>query len=67
MAAGKKPNELYITRVFDAPRTLVFDAFTKPHLVQRWLLGPDGWSMPSCERNTCTCQLLFILPETSSV
>lgn len=41
--------ELVMTRVFDAPRHLVFDAFTKPELVQRWLLGPDGWSMPVCE------------------
>ena len=28
---------------------LVFDAYTKPELVKRWLLGPDGWSMPVCE------------------
>jgi uncharacterized protein YndB with AHSA1/START domain len=41
--------ELFITREFDAPRELVFDAFTKPELVQRWLLGPPGWSMPVCE------------------
>jgi uncharacterized protein YndB with AHSA1/START domain len=41
--------EIVMTRVLDAPRTLVFDAFTKPELVQRWLLGPDGWSMPVCE------------------
>src|SRR5258705_7159856 len=41
--------EIVMTRVFDAPRNLVFDAFTKPELVKRWLLGPDGWSMPVCE------------------
>src|SRR5262249_38424237 len=28
---------------------LVFDAFTKPELVRRWLLGPPGWTMPVCE------------------
>jgi uncharacterized protein YndB with AHSA1/START domain len=38
-----------MTRVFDAPRRLVFDAYTKPELIKRWLLGPDGWSMPVCE------------------
>ncbi|MDQ3315459.1 MAG: SRPBCC family protein [Verrucomicrobiota bacterium] len=38
-----------MTRVFDAPRDLVFDALTKPDLVKRWLLGPPGWSMPVCE------------------
>ena len=41
--------EIMMTREFDAPRRLVFDAFTKPELVQRWLLGPPGWSMPVCE------------------
>jgi hypothetical protein len=41
--------EIVMTRVFSAPRNLVFDAFTKPELVKRWLLGPDGWSMPVCE------------------
>jgi uncharacterized protein YndB with AHSA1/START domain len=41
--------EIVITRAFDAPRKLVFDAFTKPQLVKQWLLGPPGWSMPVCE------------------
>jgi uncharacterized protein YndB with AHSA1/START domain/effector-binding domain-containing protein len=41
--------EIQVERDFDAPRQLVFDAFTKPELVKRWLLGPDGWTMPVCE------------------
>jgi uncharacterized protein YndB with AHSA1/START domain len=41
--------EILITRVFDAPRTLVFDCMTQPELVKRWLLGPPGWTMPVCE------------------
>jgi len=41
--------EIVMTRSFNAPRTLVFDAFTKPDLVRQWLLGPPGWSMPVCE------------------
>jgi uncharacterized protein YndB with AHSA1/START domain len=41
--------EIVVTRDFNAPRRLVFDAYTKPELVQKWLLGPDGWSMPVCE------------------
>lgn len=41
--------EIEIARDFHAPRQLVFDAFTKPELVRRWLLGPDGWTMPVCE------------------
>jgi uncharacterized protein YndB with AHSA1/START domain len=44
-----RDREIVMIRVFDAPRTLVFDAFTKPELVKRWLLGPPGWSMPVCE------------------
>jgi uncharacterized protein YndB with AHSA1/START domain len=41
--------EIQVCRDFDAPRSLVFDAFTKPELVRRWLLGPPGWTMPVCE------------------
>lgn len=40
--------ELIITRIFDAPQEMVFDAFTKPVLLKRWLLGPPGWTMPTC-------------------
>ena len=41
--------EIVITRLFDAPRTLVFDCMSKPELVKKWLLGPPGWTMPVCE------------------
>jgi uncharacterized protein YndB with AHSA1/START domain len=41
--------EIVITRVFQAPRRLVFDALTKPELIRQWLLGPPGWTMPVCE------------------
>lgn len=41
--------ELVMSRSFEAPRALVFDALTKPDLVRQWLLGPPGWSMPVCE------------------
>jgi len=41
--------EIVMTRVFDAPRTLVFDAWTKPELLKRWLHGPEGWLLPVCE------------------
>jgi uncharacterized protein YndB with AHSA1/START domain len=40
--------EIVVTRTFDAPRALVFEAFTSPELVKRWMLGPEGWSMPVC-------------------
>jgi uncharacterized protein YndB with AHSA1/START domain len=41
--------EVVVTRAFNAPRALVWDCHTKPELVRRWMLGPDGWSMPVCE------------------
>jgi len=41
--------DLVMTRDFDAPRTLVYDAHTKPDLVRQWLLGPPGWTMPVCD------------------
>jgi len=41
--------EIAMTRVFDAPRPLVFDAFTKPELIKRWLGVRGGWSMVVCE------------------
>lgn len=41
--------EIVMTRIFDAPRRLVFDAHTRPELIKRWLFGPDGWSMIVCE------------------
>ena len=41
--------EIVMTRVFNAPREMVFDALTRPELVKRWFLGPPGWSMPVCE------------------
>lgn len=40
--------EIVMTRVFDAPRELVYDALTKPELVKRWF-GPRGWSLIVCE------------------
>src|SRR5258708_38779301 len=41
--------EIVITRVFDAPRRLVFEARTKPEHLPHWMLGPEGWTMPICE------------------
>jgi uncharacterized protein YndB with AHSA1/START domain len=41
--------EIVVTRVFNAPRNLVFDAWTNPKYVPHWMLGPDGWTMPVCE------------------
>jgi uncharacterized protein YndB with AHSA1/START domain len=42
--------EIRLTRLFDAPRRLVFEAMTKPEHVKRWwgCLG-EGYSVPVCE------------------
>ncbi len=41
--------EIAMTRVFDAPRRLVWLAWTNPEHVPHWMLGPEGWTMPVCE------------------
>lgn len=52
MATGSiKPNEeqeLVLTRVFDAPRELVFRVWTDPKHVAQWW-GPRGFTNPVCE------------------
>jgi uncharacterized protein YndB with AHSA1/START domain len=40
--------ELTITRIFDAPRELVFRAWTTPEHLMRWF-APNGFTVPSCE------------------
>ena len=40
--------EVCVTRTFNAPRQLVWDAHTRPDLVRRWQ-GYDGWDMPVCD------------------
>ena len=41
--------EIRITRAFDAPRTMVWEAYTRPELVKRWLGQMPGWSWAECE------------------
>ncbi len=40
--------EIVMTRVFNAPRQMIYDAWTKPELLKRWF-GPRGWSLVVCE------------------
>jgi len=39
---------ILVTRRFAAPPQAVYKAHTDPQLIQKWLLGPDGWTMPVC-------------------
>ena len=38
-----------VRRSFRAPRALVWRAHTEPALLQRWMIGPPGWTMAACE------------------
>jgi uncharacterized protein YndB with AHSA1/START domain len=37
-----------VTRHFAASPEAVYRAHTDPQLIQKWLLGPEGWTMPVC-------------------
>jgi uncharacterized protein YndB with AHSA1/START domain len=41
--------QIAMTRAFNAPRAMVFDAWTTPELVRRWLGAFGDWTMPVCE------------------
>lgn len=45
---GSAERALRITRVFDAPRALVFEAWSKPEHLKRWF-APNGFTVPACE------------------
>ena len=45
MNAATPTEELVITRTFDAPRELVYQAFVDPDQISQWF-GPVGWSVP---------------------
>jgi len=41
--------EIVMIREFNATKSLVFEALTKPEILKRWLLGPPGWTMIVCD------------------
>jgi uncharacterized protein YndB with AHSA1/START domain len=47
--APQGDREILMTRDFDAPRGLVFEAWTKPELLKRWLGVFNGWELAVCE------------------
>jgi uncharacterized protein YndB with AHSA1/START domain len=42
---------IVVTRRFAAPPEAVYRAHTDPKIIQKWLLGPEGWTMPVCEND----------------
>jgi uncharacterized protein YndB with AHSA1/START domain len=43
--------DVLVTRYFAASPEAVYRAHTEPRLIQQWLLGPKGWTMPVCEND----------------
>ena len=41
-----------VTRRFAARPELVYRAHTDPDLIKKWMLGPEGWTMPVCLSET---------------
>ncbi|MCA9277049.1 MAG: SRPBCC domain-containing protein [Phycisphaerales bacterium] len=41
--------EIRFTREFNGTPQQVWDAFTRPELIMKWMIGPGGWSMPVCQ------------------
>src|SRR5262245_41268342 len=40
---------IVLTRTFNAPRRLVWEAMLTPDKMRRWMLLPPGWTMTVCE------------------
>jgi uncharacterized protein YndB with AHSA1/START domain len=40
--------DIVLSRAFNAPRALVFKAYTRPNMIRQWL-GPEGWRVTDCE------------------
>ena len=62
--------EILITREFNAPRDLVWNAFSNPELIKQWLFGPPGWTMTTCEddlRVGGTFRIVMVDDESSNV
>ncbi|MEQ1721642.1 MAG: SRPBCC domain-containing protein [Pseudobdellovibrio sp.] len=53
MAAKNKPNELYITRMYDAPVKMVWDAWVNPDKVGKWW-GPRGFTITTKSKDVRT-------------
>ena len=48
--ATPSEREIMMTRLFDAPRSLVFDCYTRPELLKRWM-QPGGWTFVHCDND----------------
>ena len=44
--------QITLTRRFAAPPALLLRAHLEPDLIRRWMVGPDGWTMPLCQSDS---------------
>ena len=47
-STGHEPERMMVTRIFDAPRELVWKAWTDPNYIMQWW-GPNGFTSPVCK------------------
>ncbi len=52
---------IVMTRTFNAPRRLVWEAFTVPDTMRRWMLPPPGWTLTICECEPCMAGALRLV------
>lgn len=52
---------IVLTRTFNAPRRLVWEAFTTPDKMRRWMLPPPGWTLAACECDPRTAGALRLV------
>ena len=55
MVERKSERELVVTRTFNGPARLVFEAWTKPELFKRWW-GPKSWACPCFPARWMLCR-----------
>ncbi len=62
--------DIAMVREFDAPRSAVFDAWTKPEQLKKWMYGPEGHSLQTCEidlRVGGKLRFVWLLPDGSTM
>ncbi len=55
---------LVLTRAFNAPRRLVWEAMLTPDKMRRWMLPPPGWTTTVCECNPCVAGAVRVVWKT---
>lgn len=59
--ATPSDSTIVLTRTFNAPRRLVWEAFFTPDRMRRWMLPPPGWTLTVCECDPRTAGALRLV------